>query len=81
MPNNINSFAIKPTENPIGGKIIQEIILKPPILISKSVSDSDPDPIYDSLSESKSTEQNIIYDRVYQEAYALYSTLFSLNRN
>ena len=81
MPNHIDSFVVKITENPIGGKITQDIILKSPILIYESESVYDSNPISDSVSESKSDDYNNIYDQVYQQAYAYYSSIFSLNRS
>jgi len=83
MPNHINSFVVKITENPIGGKITQDIILKSPILISDSVSDSVSDHVSDpdSVYEYNSDDHNNIYEQVYQQAYAYYSSIFSLNRS
>ena len=64
MPRFCDSFTVKPTVNPIGGHITQDIIISTKIINNHNINI---DPLI----------HNDTYQQVYESAYAYYLNIFS----
>lgn len=80
MPRFCDSFTVKPISNPIGGHIIQDIIISPYPYVSQQKSTHN-DEIFNYhqniiTSHQKSNDITDIYNQIYQQTFNYYLNLF-----
>ena len=85
MPRFCDSFSVKPISNPIGGHIIQDIIISPYPYVSQQKSNHNDEIFnyqqninvsYPSISHQKSNDITEIYNQTYQQTFNYYLNLF-----